>query len=46
MENPIVLPIPGAKNVHQAQENAGALTFSLTAEEVSALDEASKAFRR
>lgn len=29
-----VLPIPGAKNAHQAAANAGALTFELTPEEV------------
>jgi len=40
MENPIVLPIPGAKNSKQATENAGALTFSLTPEEVEALSQA------
>jgi len=36
-----VLPIPGAKNVQQAQENAGALGWRLTEEEVAKLDEAS-----
>lgn len=35
------VPIPGAKNALQAQENAGALTLSLTAAEIKALDEAS-----
>ena len=35
------LPIPGAKNVRQAQENAGALGWKLTDEEVANLDEAS-----
>ena len=35
------LPIPGAKNVKQAQENAGALGWKLTDEEVTQLDEAS-----
>ena len=35
------LPIPGAKNVRQAQENAGALGWKLTDEEVSKLDEVS-----
>jgi len=39
IENPIVLPIPGAKNGKQAAENAGALSFSLTAEEIEALDQ-------
>src|ERR1041385_2571775 len=44
-ENPIVLPIPGAKNSQQATENAGALTFSLTPEEVAALSQATLAWR-
>lgn len=35
------LPIPGAKNIAQAEQNAGAVTWRLTDEEVSALDEAS-----
>jgi aryl-alcohol dehydrogenase-like predicted oxidoreductase len=35
------LPIPGAKNAKQAEENAGALGWKLTAEEVAKLDEAS-----
>lgn len=34
-------PIPGAKNAEQAQENAGALGWRLTEEEVAQLDEAS-----
>jgi len=36
------LPIPGAKNQQQAQENAGALGWSLTEEEVTRLDEVSE----
>ncbi len=35
------LPIPGAKNVRQAEMNAGAAGWRLTAEQVKALDEAS-----
>ncbi|HPP63400.1 MAG TPA: aldo/keto reductase [Anaerolineales bacterium] len=35
------LPIPGAKNAGQAQENAGALGWRLTPDEAAALDEAS-----
>jgi aryl-alcohol dehydrogenase-like predicted oxidoreductase len=35
------MPIPGAKNAVQAQENAGALGWKLTEEEVAKLDEAS-----
>jgi aryl-alcohol dehydrogenase-like predicted oxidoreductase len=46
IENPIVLPIPGAKNGRQAAENAGALSFSLTPEEVEALSQATLAWRK
>jgi len=35
------LPIPGAKNERQAQQNAGALGWRLTDEEVAQLDEMS-----
>lgn len=35
------LPIPGAKNAEQAQENAGALGWKLTDEEAARLDETS-----
>ncbi len=45
IENPVVLPIPGAKNGNQAAVNAGALTFSLTLEEVDALSQATVAWR-
>jgi aryl-alcohol dehydrogenase-like predicted oxidoreductase len=34
------LPIPGAKNIRQLQENAGALGWRLTDDEVTRLDEA------
>lgn len=34
------VPIPGAKNKKQAEENAGALGWSLTADELAALDAA------
>jgi len=37
------LPIPGAKTQAQAQQNAGALGWRLTQDEVAALDEASDA---
>jgi len=40
IENPVVLPIPGAKNGKQAAANAGALAFALAAEEVDALNDA------
>ncbi len=46
IENPIVLPIPGAKNSQQATANAGALSFSLTPEEVKILDDATLAWRK
>jgi aryl-alcohol dehydrogenase-like predicted oxidoreductase len=45
IENPIVLPIPGAKNSRQATENAGALSFSLTQEEVEMLNQATMAWQ-
>ncbi|HSG44610.1 MAG TPA: aldo/keto reductase [Anaerolineales bacterium] len=35
------LPIPGAKNARQAQENAGALGWKLTEDQVAQLDEVS-----
>jgi aryl-alcohol dehydrogenase-like predicted oxidoreductase len=46
IENPIVLPIPGAKNSKQATQNAGALSFSLTPDEVAALSQATIAWRK
>lgn len=45
IENPMVLPIPGAKNARQAADNAETLTFRLTAAEVEALDRATLAWR-
>jgi aryl-alcohol dehydrogenase-like predicted oxidoreductase len=45
IENPVVLPIPGAKNGKQAADNASALTFSLTADEIDALSRATVAWR-
>jgi aryl-alcohol dehydrogenase-like predicted oxidoreductase len=45
IENPTVLPIPGAKNGRQAAANAGALTFSLSPDEVQALDDATLTWR-
>jgi aryl-alcohol dehydrogenase-like predicted oxidoreductase len=32
-----VIPIPGAKNANQAKQNAGALGWSLTKEEIELL---------
>ncbi len=40
------VPIPGAKNKAQAEQNAGALGWRLTAEEVAALDAVSKRGQR
>jgi aryl-alcohol dehydrogenase-like predicted oxidoreductase len=40
------MPIPGAKNADQAEENAGALGWKLTEEEVAKLDEASDAIQK
>jgi aryl-alcohol dehydrogenase-like predicted oxidoreductase len=38
------VPIPGAKNARQAEQNAGALGWRLTDEEVARLDEVGKGF--
>jgi aryl-alcohol dehydrogenase-like predicted oxidoreductase len=46
IENPTVLPIPGAKNGKQAADNAEALTFSLTADEVDRLSQATLRWRK
>jgi aryl-alcohol dehydrogenase-like predicted oxidoreductase len=45
IENESVLPIPGAKNSRQAAENAGALSFSISPEEIEALNQATLAWR-
>lgn len=39
------LPIPGAKNVRQAEENAGGAGWALTDEDIARLDEATDDFR-
>lgn len=44
--NPLVLPIPGAKNARQAAANAEALNFHLSPEEVEALRQATLAWRK
>ena len=41
-----VVPIPGAKNAAQAEQNAGALGWQLTSEEVAALDRVAKPGQR
>jgi aryl-alcohol dehydrogenase-like predicted oxidoreductase len=46
IENECVLPIPGAKNGKQAADNAGALTFQLTPDEIQALSQATLAWRK
>lgn len=43
IEDPDVLPIPGAKNAEQARVNAGALAFALSSDEREALTRASDA---
>jgi aryl-alcohol dehydrogenase-like predicted oxidoreductase len=45
IENPLVIPIPGAKNGSQAADNAKALAFQLTPDEVHALDAATTSWR-
>ena len=45
IENPLVVPIPGAKDGTQAADNAKALTFTLTTDEVHALDVATTSWR-
>ncbi len=40
-----VIPIPGAKNGHQAAANAGALAFRLSPDEIDALSQATVAWR-
>ncbi len=40
------VPIPGAKTLSQAQDNTGALGWRLTADEISALDQASDELQR
>ncbi len=46
IESPLLLPIPGAKNGKQASENAEALSFSLTPEEVELLSQATLKWRQ
>jgi aryl-alcohol dehydrogenase-like predicted oxidoreductase len=45
LEQENVLPIPGAKNAAQARHNAGALSFTLTPDEVRYLNAATEAWR-
>jgi aryl-alcohol dehydrogenase-like predicted oxidoreductase len=45
LEQENVVPIPGAKNAEQATHNAGALSFTLTREEIEYLNEATQAWR-
>ena len=41
-KNERIVPIPGAKNVHQASDNAGAVGWRLTEEEFRKVDEVSR----
>lgn len=41
-----VLPIPGAKHVRQAADNAGALGWTLTSAQIEAIDELTRRWRR
>ena len=45
IENGTVIPIPGAKNGAQAANNAGALSFNLSEDEIAALERATRAWR-
>jgi aryl-alcohol dehydrogenase-like predicted oxidoreductase len=45
IEKANVIPIPGAKNAHQAASNAEALQFFLTQEEIEQLSQATTAWR-
>jgi aryl-alcohol dehydrogenase-like predicted oxidoreductase len=45
LEQQNVVPIPGARNAEQARHNAGALSFTLTPEEMGYLNEATQAWR-
>jgi aryl-alcohol dehydrogenase-like predicted oxidoreductase len=44
LKDELVIPIPGAKNVRQASENAGAIGWRLTNEEFEQIDVASQPF--
>jgi aryl-alcohol dehydrogenase-like predicted oxidoreductase len=41
-QDPCIIPIPGAKNLRQAQENAGAIGWQMSAEEHKRIDEAAR----
>jgi aryl-alcohol dehydrogenase-like predicted oxidoreductase len=45
LEQENVVPIPGAKNADQVSHNAGALSFTLTPDEIGYLNEATEAWR-
>lgn len=45
LENPLVIPIPGAKSGAQAAANAATLSFQLTGAEVEALNTATRAWQ-
>jgi aryl-alcohol dehydrogenase-like predicted oxidoreductase len=45
LEQENVVPIPGAKNADQATHNAGALSFTLSPDEIAYLNEATESWR-
>jgi aryl-alcohol dehydrogenase-like predicted oxidoreductase len=45
LEQENVVPIPGAKNADQVRHNAGALSFTLSPDEIGYLNEATEAWR-
>jgi len=46
MENPVALPIPGAKNSKQANEHVDALSFTMNPEDVESLSQTTLAWRK
>jgi aryl-alcohol dehydrogenase-like predicted oxidoreductase len=44
LKDELIIPIPGAKNVRQASENAGAIGWQLTREEFERIDAASQPY--
>ncbi len=44
MKDDLIIPIPGAKNLRQASENAGAIDWHLTKDEFDQIDDASQPF--
>ena len=44
LKDELIIPIPGAKNVRQATENAGAIGWRLSRDEFEQIDVASQPF--